>query len=311
MLLKRSFILLMMCLFLGPIMSAQANCVEEWLAENPPLGDLTPGQISQANMISNWLQYDFPDFFAPATTPIAAGPLVFWQYTGNTIIGALQSHAFKYFYLGPLSGYCILDLGPVENLAPLLPVGEITGQIHETEYDVSQSTTSVSLSRMANTLGEFIALQHQIAVTPQGAIAMMILAMAIYQQDPILGTQCLTAASTYPLTSASTAPDSFEGRIITNISRMAENIAKQPRLPFIYYQGASPSNNYQPSGPPYILEMFTNPYSYNMASDGMRVKLFVETQGAASARPAQATKVGNIYKITEFSSLYLGHAPAR
>jgi uncharacterized repeat protein (TIGR01451 family) len=193
------------------------------------------------------------------------------------------------------------DEGPVS--------GEVTGTINLEAFDEQESETTVSFNRICHTIEKFTELQSQIATTPQGAVVMMIIAMRIYQQYPIEGMKCMTATCTSPLTVASSAAGSYEGRIMSNVSTLRERLAMYDYLPFIYYQGATPQNGYTPDGPPFVVNMYTNMYSYSMASDGMRIKLFVETKGADSDRPVTVTKVGNIYKVTEFSSLYLGPKP--
>lgn len=187
--------------------------------------------------------------------------------------------------------------------------GTIDGTINETEWDVSQSQSIVSINRICHTIEKFVELQNQIATTPQGAVVMVIVAMRIYQQYPIEGMKCLTATCTSPLTVSSSAPGSYNGQIVSNTSTLKNNLVSYPRLPFIYYEGASPQNGYVPTAPPYIVKLHTNEYSYSMASDGLRIKLFAETLGADSDRPCTVKKVGNIYKATEFSSLYLAHKP--
>jgi len=189
------------------------------------------------------------------------------------------------------------DTGPI--------TGTIDGVINESEWDPSQSTTTVTISRLCHTIEKFVELQNQIAVKPQGAVVMVIVAMRIYQQYPIEGMKCLTAACTSPLTVPSSASGSYNGEIMANTSTLKGNLKNYPRLPFIYYEGAAPDNGYVPNGPPYVVKLYTNMYSYNEG----RIKLFVETLGADSNRPATVRKIGNIYKVNEFSSLYLAHKP--
>ncbi len=295
---------------MGQSVTTHAGCIEDWLSSNFPQGNITSQRVTDFNIISDWLQQALPDILFPSTVSLVDGPLIYRYYSGtNTFLGALQSHELKFFYLGPLSNYCVLDLGALGDWLALVPInGQISGIINQNAYDSSQSTTSISINRMCSNLDDFLELQSLIADKPQGAVAMMILAMAIYQQDPIVGKMCLTAASTDPLISPSTAQGSYNGYIITNISRLTENLNTYPHLPFIYFSGASPTNAYTPLAPPYVLDMSTNPYSYSQGGDGLvRIKLFVQTLGADSARPATVKKVGNIYKITEFSSLYLAY----
>ncbi len=187
--------------------------------------------------------------------------------------------------------------------------GTVEGTIHPTQYDENQSQTTVTISRLCHTVEKFVELQNQIAVTPQGAVVMVIVAMRIIQQYPIEGTKCLTATCTYPLTMESTVEGSYNGEIVTETTILKGNLTNYPRLPFIYYQGASPQNGYTPNGPPYVVKMYTNSSSYSQTSQGTNIKLFVETLGADSNRPCRVVKVGNIYKVAEFSSLYLSYKP--
>ncbi|MBF0112075.1 MAG: hypothetical protein HQK74_05000 [Desulfamplus sp.] len=303
---------------LGQTFVADAGCIEDWLVSNPMKSALTDSQIGNVNKIYNWLENSFPDIVYPATDSVVDGALCYRYYSGtDAILATLQSNTAKVVYIGPLSNHCVLEIGTIDQVLALMPNSvdaQISGDINEAEYDENQSITSITINSMPNTLDEFLALQSQIAHTPQGAVVMMILAMRIYEQDSVLGRTCLTATSTDPLISDSTAEGSYEGSIIStgSISRLKENLKQYPYLPLIYFAGASPTNSYTPSGPPYTLNMFTNPYSYASGGDGLvRIKVFVETLGADSARPASAKKVGSIYKITEYSSLYLSPKAAK
>jgi uncharacterized repeat protein (TIGR01451 family) len=189
--------------------------------------------------------------------------------------------------------------------------GTVTGIINENEYVESQSNGSVFFNRIPHTLDKFIELQNQIAHTPQGAVAMMLIAMRIYQQYPIEGMKCMTAACTGSLIVPSSAAGSYGGYIMSNVSTLKERLKIYPYLPFIYYQGAEPENGYTPDAPPYKANMYTNLYSYSQSSGGMWIKLFVETKGADSNRPVSVRKAGNIYKVVEYSSLYLGPKPPK
>lgn len=299
-------------IIIGQTVAASAGCIEDWLGSNPPQGALTSQQVANINKIYDWLEQTLPDFVSPPAESVVDGYLAYRYYSGtNVILATLQSYQPKIVYIGPLSNQCILDIGTIDQLMALVPqqVNEqITGVINESEYNEAESITTITINSMPDNLNDFLALQSQIGNTPQGGVAMMILAMRIYQKDAIVGRMCLSATSTDPLVSDSTAEGSYNGKIINSasISRLTENMKSYPYLPLIYFKGAAPTNSYTPSGPPYVLNMFTNPYCYASGSDGLvRIKLFVETLGADSARPASVKKVGGIYKITEYSSLYL------
>jgi hypothetical protein len=184
--------------------------------------------------------------------------------------------------------------------------GFIEGEIAETDYNELKSATVVTINRIPYSLAKFLELREMVAHTPQGAVAMMIVAMRIYQQYPEAGMKCLTANSTSPLISASTANDSYNGQRMSNTNELKRKLNDYSYLPLVYFKGASPVNGYTPDGPPYKVELTTNQYSYTPSTDGsMRVKLFVATQGADSPRPVTVRKMGNLYSVTEYSSLYL------
>ena len=206
------------------------------------------------------------------------------------------------------------DEHPDQEVLPpdTLPVeGWITGMVSETGFDEEAYQTTVSINRIPHTLDKFLELRDQIAYTPQGAVAMMIVAFRIYQQYPVEGMKCLTANSTYPLIGpAPNNPGAYDGNAMNNTTTLRQRLSELSYLPFIYYMGASPQNGYTPDAPPYQVEMYTNPHSYIESNDGtMRIKLFVKTQGADSARPVTVRKTGGFYSITEYSSLYLSPKP--
>ncbi len=189
--------------------------------------------------------------------------------------------------------------------------GDVEGVINEEKFDKSQSSTTVTISDIPSSLDAFLDLQQQISVDPQGAVVMMLVAIHIFQNNPDEGMQCLTAAATFPLTKESDEKGNYEGYIMSNVSTLKRNLESYPRIPFVYYQGSTPENGYVPDGPPFVVKMTTNPYSYSSGSDGMRIKFFVDTKGADSNRPTTVKKVNGIYKVTEFSSLYLSYKPVK
>jgi len=227
----------------------------------------------------------------------------------------------KRFFIGVLVGFATLLFAcEVETTEPAgeevpadtAPVeGWITGILAENAYEEQFSETMVSINRIPHTLDKFLELRDQISHTPQGAVMMMLVAFRIFQQYPVEGMKCLTANCTYPLVvPAPNNAGNYNGNVMANTTELRRKLDNLAYLPFVYYAGANPSNGYTPDGPPYQSEMITNLYSYMEATDGtQRIKLFVKTQGADSPRPAVVKKVGNIYLVTEYSSLYLSPKP--
>ncbi|MEA5110202.1 hypothetical protein SDC9_30786 [bioreactor metagenome] len=201
---------------------------------------------------------------------------------------------------------------PVENLPPDDdPVtGTISGVIAEASFDELQAQSSVGINRIPHTLPKFLELRNQIAHTPQGAAMMILVAMRIYQQYPVEGMKCLTAACTSPLIVPSGEAGNFEGYVMGNVAELTRKLKDLSYLPFVYYQGASPANQYTPAAPPYTSVMQVNQYSYMSSTDGStRIKVFIQTLGADSPRPVVVRKTGDHYRVTEYSSLYLAPKP--
>ena len=185
-------------------------------------------------------------------------------------------------------------------------IGTIDGEIDLLVYNESKTASTVTINRIPHTIEKFIELRAQIANTPQGAAVMMLVAMRIYQDYPDEGMKCLTANSTYPLVADASGNDTYNGQRMSNTSELKRKLADYSYLPMVYFKGASPSNGYVPKGPPYQVEASVNQYCYNSSTDGsLRIKIFIATLGADSPRPVTVRKTGDLYSVTEYSSLYL------
>ena len=218
--------------------------------------------------------------------------IIFWACTDNGIIPEEEPEE------EPGTEILPPDNDPVSDT--------VEGIISELAYNEAQSASVVTISRIPYSIEKFLELRGQIANTPQGAAVMMIVAMRIYQQYPVEGMKCMTANCTYPLLANSTEIDSYEGQRMSNTSELKRKLNDYSYLPMIYFKGASPSNGYTPDGPPYSAKTSVNQYSYTSSTDGsLRIKIFIATQGADSPRPVTVRKVGDLYNITEYSSLYL------
>ena len=70
-------------------------------------------------------------------------------------------------------------------------------------------------------------------------------------------------------------------------------------VPFSYFEGAVPGNNYTPADP-FKVTFFTNPYSYD--NEGY-VKLFVRSGGADSERYVVLRRKGEQWFLWEYEGL--------
>ncbi|MBI5589703.1 MAG: hypothetical protein HY881_04380 [Deltaproteobacteria bacterium] len=102
------------CLLLSPHLT-HANCITDWIAQNP-LGDsITPQESSDIECILGWFETSFPGAFYPASNTIIYGPLAYRYYSGSgAFLAAWKSTSLKIVYLGPLSANCVMELGTVD-----------------------------------------------------------------------------------------------------------------------------------------------------------------------------------------------------
>jgi hypothetical protein len=166
-------------------------------------------------------------------------------------------------------------------------------------------TTQVSIHQLPQSIEEFVALRNQVAQTPAGGAAIMIVALHVYAGDPALGQQCLTIA--VDRGRLEEAADGYKGWRLrrSDMQRIARQIQNQPYLPCSYIQGAAPENGYTLPEPPYSMCFATNPYSGD--PDSGTFKVFVACSGAASARPVTLKRNDHgLWKASEWSTLIVG-----
>jgi hypothetical protein len=164
---------------------------------------------------------------------------------------------------------------------------------------------SVQIEQLPQSVEAFIALQEQIAGTPQGGAAMMVVALLLYTDDVPLGHACLSLAVDQDRLSE--GDEGYGGWQLHGRQRQLihTQVGSQPHIPRSYIQGTSPENGYQLPPPPYELAFSDNPYSGAIESG--TYKVFVACSGAASPRPVMLRRDGEgIWKACEWSSLLVG-----
>lgn len=167
------------------------------------------------------------------------------------------------------------------------------------------SLPSEPIDRLPASLEAFLALQDQVARTPQGGASMMVVALLVYADDVELGHRCLAAAiDRGRLAEGTGGHDGWQLRG-TDRQLIRTQLSGQPHLPRSYIQGAAPENGYRLPPAPYELEFSANPYSGD--ADSGSYKLFVASSGAASPRPVTLRRdEAGIWKAREWSSLLVG-----
>lgn len=163
----------------------------------------------------------------------------------------------------------------------------------------------VQIDQLPQSVEAFVGLQAQIAGTPQGGAAMMIVALLLYAEDVTLGHACLATA--VDRDRLSEGDKGYEGWQLRGRARqlIRTQIGGQPHIPRSYIQGTSPENSYQLPAPPYEVSCSDNPYSGAIESG--TYKVFVACSGAASPRPVMVRRdAAGVWKACEWSSLLMG-----
>ncbi|MCW7473086.1 hypothetical protein CH354_15000 [Leptospira levettii] len=170
--------------------------------------------------------------------------------------------------------------------------------------------TPVSFSSEPSTIEEFKSIQATTATTPEGGVAILVLAISLYGKNPELGRKAVVLSVISKNRQKSNKPTAIDGVDLGGSdSYLLGQLDKYKMLPNGYWKGAEPSNGYTPNLP-LTVETYTNPYSGEESSG--RIKLFVATKGASSYRPVTVEKDSDgLWRAKEMSSLYVGMMPAK
>ncbi|MCW7497981.1 hypothetical protein ND860_15685 [Leptospira levettii] len=170
--------------------------------------------------------------------------------------------------------------------------------------------TPVSFSSEPSTIEEFKSIQAATATTPEGGVAILVLAISLYGKNPELGRKAVVLSVLSKNRQKSNKPTAVDGVDLGGSdSYLLGQLDKYKMLPNGYWKGAEPSNGYTPNLP-LTVETYTNPYSGEESSG--RIKLFVATKGASSYRPVTVEKdTDGLWRAKEMSSLYVGMMPAK
>ena len=163
----------------------------------------------------------------------------------------------------------------------------------------------VQIDSLPASIEEFAALRDQVATTPQGGAAMMVLALHLYAQADDLGQQCL-AAAVHP-ERLDEGAGGYQGLQLrrSKIGLIKSQLGGQPHIPRSYFQGTTPENGYQLPDPPLTLKFSDNPYSEDAGAGTFKV--FVACSGADSDRPITVSKDGQgLWRAIEWSTLIVG-----
>ncbi|HRY60671.1 MAG TPA: hypothetical protein P5266_00630 [Candidatus Fermentibacter sp.] len=156
---------------------------------------------------------------------------------------------------------------------------------------------TVTIPAIPRDLNEFSGLARLISATPQGAAALMVLALEAFTRDGALGSAMIGIAC------GGTDGDGGTGARMLPLVRM--QLERQPFSPRSYFDGATPSNGYRLPDTPPAMTFTSNDYSGDEGSG--RFKVFIRCSGADSPRPVTCKlREDGAWAALEWSSLLLG-----
>ncbi|PJZ44251.1 DUF6935 domain-containing protein [Leptospira brenneri] len=182
-----------------------------------------------------------------------------------------------------------------------------------TDQAFAQNLTSrnpVSFSSEPTSVEEFKFLHSSVATSPEGGVAMLVLAISLYGKNQDLGRKAIILSVLSKNRQKSTKQTAVDGVDLgAGDQYLLGQLDKYKMLPNGYWKGAEPSNGYTASLP-LTVETYTNPYSGDESTG--KIKLFVATRGASSFRPVSVEKdVDGLWRAKEMSSLFVGMMPAK
>ena len=153
--------------------------------------------------------------------------------------------------------------------------------------DEKKKSESFTFSALPESLDEMKALPEASLDSPFKTAALTVCAFCAYAAAPETGKEMINFLKGPE--QLSNYDDQF----------IRERFRGKEYVPFSYFAGAAPENDYMPSKP-FTLEFETNPYSYT--NEGY-VKLFVKSSGADSPRPIELRQKGEQWFLWNYVGL--------
>ncbi|MBR5519115.1 MAG: hypothetical protein IKU55_00200 [Clostridia bacterium] len=142
---------------------------------------------------------------------------------------------------------------------------------------LGNQSESFTFSALPENLAQMKALPEASLSSPYQTAALTVCALCAYAADKQIGTEMLNFLR---------GPRPLSG---VDISFLNDRFRDGHHVPFSYFQGAVPENNYTPSEP-YTVTITSNPYSD--ANEGYK-KLFIASGGADNPREIVLRKKGD------------------
>ncbi len=134
-----------------------------------------------------------------------------------------------------------------------------------------------TFANLPESLAEMKALPEAELTSPYQTAALTLCALCVYAADKNIGTEMLNWLR---------GPRPLSGM---DISFLNDRFRDGTHVPFSYFEGATPENDYTPTAP-FKVTVESNPYS--AANEGY-MKLFIKSSGADNAREVVMRKLGD------------------
>lgn len=149
--------------------------------------------------------------------------------------------------------------------------------------NAGNKTETITFAALPESVAQMQALPEASLDSPFKTAALTVCALCAYAADPNIGKDMLNfLKGPQPLSP-------YE------ISFINDRFRDKTYVPFSYFEGANPQNNYTPNEP-YKVTFFTNPYSY--VNEGY-CNLLVRSGGADSERSVKLRKKGDQWFLWE------------
>lgn len=168
-----------------------------------------------------------------------------------------------------------------------------------------QAQKIVEINKIPSSIEAFLELRSELADSPEGAAALFVAAMLMYNKDKDLGTDAFTIAVDRSLLKE--VSGGYKGFAPGNnfANAIRNYFAPRPYLANSYIKDTKVKDGYKlPKASPYEVAMKRNPHSEQSNGD---IKVFVACSGADSPRPITLRKNNRgVWKVVNYSSLFVG-----
>lgn len=156
-------------------------------------------------------------------------------------------------------------------------------------FEKVQKTEKFSFAALPESVDQMKALSEASLDSPFKTAALAICAFCAYAAAPEIGIDMLNFLK---------GPESLS---TYDKSFLKDRFSDVKYVPFSYFEGAVPDNDYTPNEP-FTVEFSTNPYSFDQ--DGY-VTLYVRSGGADSPRAIKLRQKGNQWFLWEYSAIVM------